>query len=152
MIYQELDKRIPGCKFILTVRDEEAWYRSVSRHIGALRNPSHEWIYGRGKGLPMEDRENTLRVYRKHNQEVTDYFRDRPGDLLTVDFTEGGGWEELCGFLGKEVPDLPFPHANRTTDNLPDQPYFGYKKDFRFYRKQLRHSLRIWYIDLRRLW
>lgn len=22
------------------------------------------------------------------------------------------GWEPLCAFLGKEVPDEPFPHAN----------------------------------------
>lgn len=24
----------------------------------------------------------------------------------------GTGWEPLCEFLGKEVPDLPFPRAN----------------------------------------
>jgi len=70
IIYKELDKRIPGSKFILTLRDEDPWYQSVSRHIGRLRNPNHEWIYGRGKGLPMEDEPNTLRIFNNHNREV----------------------------------------------------------------------------------
>ena len=26
------------------------------------------------------------------------------------------GWEPLCSFLGKEVPDGPIPHENRTGD------------------------------------
>lgn len=30
------------------------------------------------------------------------------------------GWEPLCRFLGKEVPDEPFPHANAT-----GSPYKG---------------------------
>ncbi len=24
----------------------------------------------------------------------------------------GDGWEPLCAFLGKDVPDVPFPRAN----------------------------------------
>jgi len=39
LIYKELDKRIPGCKFILTLRDEESWYSSVKRHIDDLKRP-----------------------------------------------------------------------------------------------------------------
>ena len=54
MIYKELDQRIPGSKFILTLRDEESWFQSVSRHTGFLRSASHEWIYGRGMGLPKD--------------------------------------------------------------------------------------------------
>jgi hypothetical protein len=152
VIYKELDRQIPGSKFILTVREEEAWYRSVYRHIGILRNPSHEWIYGRGKGLPMDDKENTLRVYRNHNREVIEYFKDRPGDLMVVDFTNGAGWEELCSFLDKGIPERPFPHANQGKNILNGQPYFGYHKDLRFYRTQFKHSVRMKYIDMRNLW
>jgi hypothetical protein len=152
MIYRELDRRIPGSKFILTVRDGDAWYKSVSRHIGVLRNPSHEWIYGRGKGLPMEDRENTLRVYNDHIREVLEYFKDRPGDFLEIDFTRGDGWEKLCKFLGHEIPDVPFPHANRWQVKPSKQPYYGYKKDFKYYRKSLRYYLKIKYIDWKGYW
>lgn len=45
MIYKELDQLIPNCKFVLTLRDEESWYKSVAKHIGGLRNADHEWIY-----------------------------------------------------------------------------------------------------------
>lgn len=152
MIYKELDKRIPGSKFILTLRDEDPWYKSVSRHIGQLRNPSHEWIYGRGKGLPMEDEPNTIRIFKNHNHEVLDYFKDRPDDLLVVDFTKGAGWEQLCTFLGKEIPDEPFPHANKWQDKKSKQPFYGQKKNFKFYRKQVRHYCKIKYIDWKGYW
>jgi hypothetical protein len=72
----------------------------------------HEWIYGVGKGLPQEDPENALRVYREHNRAVREHFRDRPEKLLELDFSQGDEWERLCDFLGLEVPERPFPHSN----------------------------------------
>ncbi len=152
MIYRELDRLLPGSKFILTIRDEEAWYNSVSRHTGLLRNASHEWIYGRGRGLPIHHKENAIEVYREHNLEVMDYFRQRPEDLLVVDFTAGEGWDNLCDFLGKEVPGIPFPHRNRWDSGKTGVPFYGYRKDFQFYRKNVRNYLKIKYIDLLGLW
>ena len=35
-------------------------------------------------------------------------------DLLIWNVKDG--WEPLCSFLGKEVPDGPIPHENRTGD------------------------------------
>ena len=112
LIYPMLDEHIPGSKFVLTIRDPESWYKSVNRHIGDLRDPMHEWIYGRGKGLPCEDKANTLAVYNAHNEGVLAYFKDRPDDLLVLDIAKGEGWEPLCKFLGCPVPAAPFPHAN----------------------------------------
>lgn len=152
MIYKELDQRIPESKFILTLRDEQSWYKSVSRHIGHLRNPSHEWIYGRGKGLPMEHMENTIRIYTNHNREVLEYFKDRPNDLLVVDFKKGAGWEQLCNFLGKDIPPEPFPHANKWQDKKTKQSIYGQKKNLKFFRKKFRHMLKIKYIDWRGYW
>ena len=60
IIYKELDQLIPNSKFILTIRDEESWYKSVNRHIGDLRSANHEYIYGKGKGLPKDDKQNTI--------------------------------------------------------------------------------------------
>ena len=40
------------------------------------------------------------------------YFADRPGDLLEIDISRGGGWEPLCAFLGEPVPDVAFPRSN----------------------------------------
>ena len=43
-------------------------------------------------------------------------FRARPGDLLNVCWETGSGWQELCAFLGKPVPEIPFPHENKASD------------------------------------
>lgn len=112
LIYKELDKRVPDCKFILALRDPESWYTSVSRHIGKLRSPMHEWIYGRGNGIPLENKQNAINIYRRHNQEVIEYFKNRPDDLLILDFTKGDSWGKLCRFLDKPIPGDLFPHAN----------------------------------------
>ncbi len=146
MIYKELDQLIPGSKFILTIRDEESWYKSVSKHIGDLRSPQHEWIYGKGKGLPKDDKENTLRVYNNHNKEGLEYFKDRPNDLLVLDFTKGDKWEKLCEFLNKDIPDVPFPHANKSrTTPIPElKP----KDKFKIFRKRFRNTLKMKYMEV----
>lgn len=150
IIYKELDVMIPGSKFILTIRDEESWYTSVSKHIGDLRAAHHEWIYGRGKGLPKEDKENTISVYRKHATEVKEYFKDRPGDLLVLDFTKGDKWEKLCEFLGKEIPAIPFPHYNKTSE--VEKRKFGPKKKVRKLRQRIKNYIKIWFISIMGWW
>lgn len=143
IIYKALDKRIDNAKFILTIREEEAWYRSVNRHIGNLRDPMHEWIYGRGKGLPQEDKAHTIAVYRKHNAEVLEYFKDRPDDLLVMDFTKGDGWDKLCPFLGKTIPNVPIPHAN----NYKNTNARTRLKQLKFAKKRLKYAAQIAYFD-----
>lgn len=148
MIYKELDERIPYSKFILTIRDEESWYLSVKRHIGSLRSAHHEWIYGRGKGLPKDDKQNAINTYNKHNQEVVEYFKNRPNDLLIIDFTKGEKWEKLCNFLNKDIPTESFPHYNKTDVNSTKRKM----NKFKFLRKQIKNYIKIKYIDLLGLW
>ena len=149
MIYKELDQLVPNSKFILTLREEESWYKSVKNHIGDLRNADHEWIYGRGKGLPKDDKENTIRVYREHIREVREYFKDRPDDLLELNFTEGDQWEKLCKFLGKEIPKEDFPHYNKTDWKQESKANL---KGFRLLRKRIRRNYRLIYISILNLW
>lgn len=47
-------------------------------------------------------------MYRRHYDDVR---RAVPKENL-LEYTLGSGWEPLCKFLGKEVPDVPFPHRN----------------------------------------
>jgi hypothetical protein len=149
-IYKELDELIPGSKFILTIRDEESWYTSVSKHIGDLRAAHHEWIYGRGKGLPKEDKENTIAVYKNHIVEVKEYFKERPEDFLILDFTRGDKWEKLCGFLGKDIPADSFPHYNKTSE--VEKRKYGMKQNIRKSRQRFKNKLKILYIDVMGWW
>lgn len=111
-LYRELDDRYPGSRFVLTERDEQSWLRSASRHFGDTHIPLHEWLYGRGRLAGNE--QTYLDRYRQHQKEVKEYFADRPKDLLVMNLAENDGWESLCGFLGHQIPQRHFPHANKS--------------------------------------
>ena len=49
-----------------------------------------------------------------------------PADRLLV-FEPKQGWEPLCRFLGKPVPDQPFPHVN-DTQGFKDMVAFVHKR------------------------
>ena len=122
VIYKELDKKYPGSKFILTLRDPQAWIRSQIKHFGTHETPMRKWIYG--SGAPKGNENIYIKRFNQHNQEVISYFRDRPGDLLVMDFAEGDGWNKLCSFLGKRIPGAPFPHSNASGDRNKIIPKF----------------------------
>jgi len=114
-----LDRKYPGSKFILTVRDLDAWLDSVEDHRRRreheLENPScpkavvRELLYGT-RGF---DRKTFARAYDTHLARVRAYFGQRPGDLLEISFTSGTGWEPLCSFLDAPIPAQPIPWLNR---------------------------------------
>jgi len=114
ILYREMDEKCPGSKFILTLRDPESWIRSQVKQFGTKETPMRRWIYG--VGGPKGNEEIFLERFNRHNREVREYFADRPEDLLVMDLAAGDGWEKLCPFLGKDVPRIPFPHANKATD------------------------------------
>ena len=55
-------------------------------------------------------RRNAKAVYRAHYERVK---RATPPEKLLL-FKLEQGWEPLCEFLGKPVPDVPFPRVNET--------------------------------------
>ena len=50
--------------------------------------------------------------YRRHESVVRSYFEGRPQDLLAFRPADGD-WAPLCEFLGRPIPDVPFPWENR---------------------------------------
>ena len=110
LLFRELDREVPGARFVLTRRSDDAWLRSIVGHFDQKRTPMREWIYGVGSPLGNED--VYLERYRRHNRDVLAYFADRPGDLLVMDVSRGDGWEVLCPFLELPAPHRPFPHVN----------------------------------------
>jgi len=115
LMYRQFDDRFPGAKFILTTRkDPQSWFRSLCNHskrLGPLVD-FEQYIYGFAD--PCRHKKEHLAFYRSHNAEVAEYFRDRPGKLLTACWESGDDWEELCAFLGRPIPETDFPHANKT--------------------------------------
>ncbi|KAK7946173.1 uncharacterized protein PG986_010494 [Apiospora aurea] len=127
----ELRELYPNAKVVLVTRDPERWWRS----LGVLNKnttlwylpyltapvPGWRWIPAMIRQFSIATKE-TLglkpdeedphrggpRMIIIHNQSVRDQV---PHDqLLEMDLKEG--WEPLSKFLGRPVPDVPFPRAN----------------------------------------
>ncbi|KAJ3120062.1 hypothetical protein HK098_004906 [Nowakowskiella sp. JEL0407] len=109
----------PDAKVILTVRDNpKVWVASASEtvlrqqkaikmviavfffHPDACNGALHKTHLDGGKSAEE--------FYTNWNEEV---IRSVPSEKLLV-FNVKQGWEPLCKFLGKPVPDVPFPRVN----------------------------------------
>jgi hypothetical protein len=111
--FKELDKKYPKSKFILTVREEESWYKSIENHFGNQSTLMREWIYGEGEGDPVNNKSRYINRYKKHNEEVLEYFNNRKKDLLVINWKENSNWKYICDFLNAPIPQKQFPHANK---------------------------------------
>jgi len=132
--FKRIDELMPGSKFILTERDEQSWLTSIQKHFDLHEQPQERFgglsenDYYIGLGVPIHeihiaaygqkefDEDVFLKRYRKHNQEVRDYFSKRPSDLLIMNMSENDGWEKLCPFLEKPLPSVPYPRAYTTQE------------------------------------
>ena len=126
-VWREQLAAFPDAKVVLSVRDSEAWYKSVMNtiypHSMAARDSDDEtvsrfgnWAYNLiWKGVfdgRMEDKAHAIEVYERHNQSVQD---ELPPEKLLV-YQVGSGWEPLCAFLGVDVPETDYPKVNTTED------------------------------------
>lgn len=125
----ELMATYPEAKVILVERDIDNWYRSFNSAvivnswspllnflgdwdpwlIGPVRDCHFRWIRGWFKAQSKEEmQEKAKSMYREHYAWVR---KNTPEERL-LDYRLGEGWEPLCRFLGKEVPDVEFPRVN----------------------------------------
>jgi len=126
--YRELAEYYPNAKVILGVRDPEAWYRSAIETIYPVSYVIPNWVgllstsvrnlkkanmraiwQGTFDGR-FEDKDYTVQVFRDHVEEVQ---RIIPPERLLLHEAKSG-WEPLCTFLGKPIPDTPYPRANES--------------------------------------
>jgi len=124
--WRELADHFPKAKVVLTVRDAESWFESVSETIfseamqGSLKGSA---VGDMMQGVVFDhfDGDITDRAYmtdwfERRNQAVIDAL---PPERLLV-YSPKQGWEPLCAFLGVPVPAGPFPRVN-SRDELTEQ-------------------------------
>jgi len=122
--YKLLDRLYPCSKFIMTYRAEDSWLHSIEKHWARLdMDAKPAWLRFTWAVYRMQvfgqltfDRDNHLSSYRRHVADVLNHFAVRPYDLLVFNICAGEGWDKLCPFLGKPIPDVPFPHCNVSPD------------------------------------
>ncbi len=136
--YQELADYYPKAKVLLSIRDPLDWFESMSAttlgvirkrmqasNAGQPKNLGTELVVNAAFGGEIDDAEQAIRMFNQHTKEVVDIIdSDR---LLIYNVREG--WEPLCQFLDKPVPDAPFPRVN-SRDEF-EEIFFGssLKKD-----------------------
>jgi hypothetical protein len=124
--YKQLMELYPDAKVIHTTRDPQKWYKSVMNtirpvadtmnkpgmppHIIKAQNMTTDVIWA-GELKGATDEETMVQMFKDHDEEVKKHV---PADKLLWFETGVDGWEKLCAFLGKDVPDIPYPHVNTT--------------------------------------
>ena len=119
--YQELADYYPKAKVLLSIRDPLEWFESMSAttlgvirkrmqasNTGQPKNLGTELVVNAAFGGEIDDAEHAIRMFNQHTKEVVDTID--PDRLLTYNVREG--WEPLCQFLDKPVPDTAFPRVN----------------------------------------
>lgn len=134
LFWKEQLQQYSNAVVVLSVRDPEKWYKSCSQTIFrvSFNSPfSSIWIkIALMLGIPrpsfgsmtskmydisfrgLWEKDDIIASFNAHNDRIK---RECPPEkLLVYDITEG--WEPLCKFLKKPIPDVPFPHVNDTAE------------------------------------
>jgi hypothetical protein len=112
---RELSAYYPKAKIVLTLRSAESWYASMEKTIlKVLKTSTEPTSLGLrliGHGVfddRLDDRDHLIAKFEKNTADVQAAF---DGERLLT-YNLGDGWEPLCRFLGKPVPEAPFPRTN----------------------------------------
>ena len=100
-LFKKIYKIYPNSKFIFTIRKNESFQKSYMNYFGWTLESNLEQIKKR------------VKMFDDHNKKVISFFKDKKSQLLIMNVTEGDGWEKLCKFLDKPIPNRPFPHENK---------------------------------------
>lgn len=99
--WRYLSDKYPNSKFIYTYRDNESWIESRKKHIEEHpRTRCWYWF----------DQPPEIWVKEKNAQEKQ--IQSLGECLLWMDIFNGDGYDKLCSFLNKPIPDKPFPHIS----------------------------------------
>lgn len=145
ILAEELVAAYPEAKVVLIERDVDKWFESFRKTVIAgtssaaipfVRRIDHactgamarqtdlicehyfqvkakrEFLLWNNPEFFEEWIQNAKAAYLAHNAEVK---RVTPPERLLL-FQVGQGWEPLCEFLEKPVPDVPFPRVNDTEE------------------------------------
>jgi hypothetical protein len=122
--WRELSAFYPEAKVILSVRDPDSWFESVSTTVfsqallGRLaRGPLKRFFDGAVTadfGDRIADRDFMVDYFRRRTAEIEAEIS--PERLLVFEARQG--WEPLCAFLGVPVPEMPYPRTNSREEML----------------------------------
>jgi len=124
----ELIAAYPEAKVVIVQREFEAWERSYQQLLDGMWNPIYtvlafldpqfvgrlkrnSLIITKGKWHATNKEEMTANLRNAYYEHYDTIRALTPPERL-LEYELGSGWGPLCKFLGKPIPDEPFPHIN----------------------------------------
>lgn len=150
MFVDELLEAYPDAKVILTNRDVDSWAKSMDNTFFKVTEWKtlpylRQWdtiFWG-----PYQDILNTImttwgngdknnhaelkRYYVKHYENV----RSKVPRERLLEFESKDGWEPLCAFLGKEVPEGAYPRINDAANTVRLHSFLYYYRIVKMLRQ-----------------
>lgn len=119
-LYKLIDERFPESKFIFYEREVNSWYESACKYfkaknmVGKNTPTMFKYIYGEDHSCPLSNKEQWIKTYLNHSNNVRSYFKNRPKDFLEIaDFNDKSA-QQIGNFLGYENSQkLKMPHINK---------------------------------------
>jgi hypothetical protein len=62
----------------------------------------------------LEQKNDIIKNYEKRNEEIIKYSKNKENFLVIDIFNNNNNWDILCNFLDQPVPNVKFPHKNKT--------------------------------------
>lgn len=116
--WPEISAAFPDALVLLSLRDPEAWWRSVHETIFNpvnLTRPRQPGWHAMWNDLvaarftaDLQDKDACIAAYNRHNAAV----RAGVAPQRLLQWHPGDGWEPICTALDLPLPASPFPHAN----------------------------------------
>lgn len=112
-----LERYGSNAKFILTTRiSSEKWFESIRQHgytSSIFKSMRDTYGYYR----PFGRKNEFCKIYETHNRDVRDFFSNYSNQFTEFCLERSDGWDALCHFLDKPIPNLEVPHLNRSSKN-----------------------------------
>jgi hypothetical protein len=123
--YELIDKQYPDSKFILTIRDENDWFKSLInyQHIPNMSSCYLLNVMYHHEIILNEHKEDVIDLYQKYNNDVITYFKNTPEKLLIINLcdknknkNETDIIQKICQFTNLKTPNnFVLPHVNSQT-------------------------------------
>ncbi|VUC30660.1 unnamed protein product [Clonostachys rosea] len=125
----DLAQAYPDAKFVVVQRDFDSWWSSFESEVlgwcffrGAQPMVTLFTICGLRSGIALRKcflgffHANSIEEIKLNAREAYDRYFDEVRRLIPeerrLEHKLEAGWAPLCAFLGKEIPDVPFPRLN----------------------------------------
>ncbi len=134
-----LTQHFPNAKFILSTREQETWYHSISSFhtklfsstnstpsLEDLKNASYRYkgfvweVFQSVWKTPEDDLYNKdmmILNYRRHNEDILHFFKNKD-NFIHIDVSNEKDYIKLCSFLNKQPKSSSFPHLNKTDEKV----------------------------------